>query len=65
MRKALDILKAKWQEAEGDWAMLDFMEAGLHPDNEDNWIRIVVKAEQLSQPYVDAERSDSSARVDA
>ena len=53
MREALDILKLKWQEAEGDWACLDFMQAALHPEDSDNWVRKVVEAENLSNPYME------------
>ena len=55
MREALDIVKSKWQEAEGGWAVLDFMEAALNPES-DHWMRIVVEAERLSNPYMEAKQ---------
>ena len=50
MRKALDVLKSKWQEAEGAWAVVDFMSAA---GDASHWMLQVVRAEQLSNPYMD------------
>lgn len=52
MRVALDILKQKWQEAEGGWAVADFLECGLNPDK-DHWMRAVIEAEELSNSYIE------------
>ena len=49
MREALEVLKEKWHEAEGGWALVDFM-AAAH--DEHHWMQKVVRAEQLSEPYM-------------
>lgn len=53
MRKALDILKAKWQEAEGNWAFLDFLSAAT---DDAHWMQQIVKAERLSDPYMTVQK---------
>ena len=57
MREALDILKAKWMEREGNWALVDFMQVVLHPE-QDHWMKPILEAERLSQPYVEALRPE-------
>ena len=49
MRKAVDVLKNKFSEAAGAGLFLDFMEAA---EDEGHWMRIVARAEELSDPYM-------------
>lgn len=49
MREALDLLKQKFLESEGSWAIVDFMGAAL---DDSHWMLKIVKAEQLSAPYM-------------
>lgn len=52
MRQAIDVLKKKYQEAEGPWILSDFLSLALHPEK-DHWMQIVLQAEELSQPYME------------
>ncbi len=49
MRRALDVLKEKYIEEAGGWAVLDFISA---THDEGHWMRLVVQAEELSEPYL-------------
>lgn len=49
MRQAIDCLKEKYMEAEGNWAVLDFLSAAT---DESHWMRSIAEAERLSDPYM-------------
>lgn len=62
MRKALNLLKEKWQQAAGTWATLEFLEASMPSASDDHWMRIIARAEQLSEPYMSGPQDDGGAR---
>ena len=56
MRLAMDVVKAKWQEAEGPWALVDFLGAATKTEGQSHWMDEIVEAERLSEPYMKAVR---------
>lgn len=51
MRAAIEVLKAKWSEGQGAWAVVDFVGAASDPGH---WMQTVVRAEILSQAIWEA-----------
>jgi hypothetical protein len=51
MRGAVDLLKARYEEELGAWALVDFLGAAT---DDSHWMHKIAEAERLSQPYCDA-----------